>query len=47
MRRGPHEPAVVAEKEAFITGLKDLIEKLQGQVGQYRHARFGLQHDDV
>ena len=36
-----HEQAVVAEKEAFITELKELIEKLEGQVGQYRHARFG------
>ena len=31
----------MAEKEAFITELKDLIEKLQGQVGQYRQAKFG------
>lgn len=36
-----HEPAVVAEKEAFITELKDLIEKLEGQVGQYWQAKFG------
>jgi transposase len=36
-----HEQAVVAEKDAFITELKDLIEKLEGQVGQYRHAKFG------
>ena len=36
-----HEQAVVAEKEAFITELKELIEKLQGQVGQYRQAKFG------
>jgi len=36
-----HEQAVVAEKDAFITGLKGLIEKPEGQVGQYRHAKFG------
>ena len=36
-----HEQAVVAEKDAFITELKGLIEKLEGQVGQYRHAKFG------
>ena len=36
-----YEQAVVAEKEAFIVGLKDLIEKLEGQVGQYRQAKFG------
>jgi len=27
-----HEKAVVAEKDAFITDLKALIEKLEGQV---------------
>ena len=31
----------MAGKEAFITELKELIEKLEGQVGQYRHAKFG------
>jgi len=31
----------VAEKDAFITELKGLIEKLEGQVQQYRHAKFG------
>lgn len=36
-----HEQAVGAEKDAFITELKALIEKLEGQVGQYRHAKFG------
>jgi len=36
-----HEQAVVAEKEAFITELKELIGKLEGQVAQYRHAKFG------
>ena len=36
-----HEQAVVAEKDTFITELKALIDKLQGQVGQYRHAKFG------
>ena len=32
---------MVAEKDAFITELKGLVEKLEGQVGQYRHAKFG------
>lgn len=36
-----HEQAVGAEKDTFITELKALIEKLEGQVGQYRHAKFG------
>ena len=36
-----HEQAVVAEKDAFITELKGLIEKLEGQVQDYRRARFG------
>lgn len=36
-----HEQAVVAEKDAFITELKALIERLEGQVGQYRHTKFG------
>ena len=36
-----HEQAVGAEKDAFITELKALSEKLEGQVGQYRHAKFG------
>jgi len=36
-----HEQAVVAEKDAIITDLKDLITKLEGQVGQYRRAKFG------
>lgn len=36
-----HEQAVGAEKDAFITELKALIEKLEDQVGQYRHAKFG------
>ena len=36
-----HEQALVAEKDAFITELKQLIAKLEGQVGQYRHAKFG------
>jgi len=36
-----HEQAVGAEKDAFITDLKALIEKLEGQVQQYRHAKFG------
>jgi transposase len=36
-----HEQAVVAEKEAFIIGLKALIEKLEGQVQDYRRTKFG------
>jgi len=36
-----HEQAVVAEKEAFITELKALIEKLEGQVQDYRRTKFG------
>lgn len=36
-----HEQAVAAEKEAFITDLKALIEKLEGQVRDYRRTKFG------
>ena len=36
-----HEQAVVAEKEVFITELKALIEKLEGQVQDYRRTKFG------
>ena len=36
-----HDQAVVADKEAFIAEFKELIAKLEGQVGQYRHAKFG------
>ncbi|MCA1371534.1 IS66 family transposase [Bradyrhizobium sp. BRP14] len=36
-----HEQAVVAEKDAFITELKELIEKLEGQVQDYRRTKFG------
>jgi transposase len=36
-----HEQAVVAEKDAFIAELKDLIEKLEGQVHDYRRTKFG------
>ena len=36
-----HEQAVAAEKEAFITELKDLIAKLEGQVQDYRRTKFG------
>lgn len=36
-----HEQAVGAEKDAFITELKELIGKLEGQVAQYRRAKFG------
>jgi hypothetical protein len=36
-----HAQAMGVEKDAFITDLKVLIEKLEGQVQQYRHAKFG------
>ena len=36
-----NEQAVVAEKDAFITELKVLIEKLEGQVQDYRRTKFG------
>ena len=36
-----HEQAVAAEKEAFITELKDLIAKLEGQVQDDRRTKFG------
>ncbi|MGA0543616.1 IS66 family transposase [Neotabrizicola sp. VNH66] len=36
-----HEQAVVAEKDAFITALQALIEKLEGQVLDYRRTKFG------
>ncbi len=36
-----HEQAVVAEKEVFITELKALIEKMEGQVQDYRRTKFG------
>ncbi len=33
-----HEQAVVAEKDAFIAELKELVEKLEGQVHDYRRS---------
>lgn len=36
-----HGQAVVAEKDAFITELKELIERLEGQVQDYRRTKFG------
>jgi len=36
-----HEQAVVAEKDVFIAELKELIETLDGQVHEYRRAKFG------
>ena len=36
-----HQEAIVTEKEGLIATLKELIEKLEGQVGQYRRAKFG------
>ena len=36
-----HQEAVLSEKESLIATLKELIEKLEGQAGQYRRAKFG------
>lgn len=36
-----HEQALVAEKDAFIAELKELVEKLEGQVHDYRRTKFG------
>jgi transposase len=36
-----HEQAVVAEKDAFIAELKELVETLEGQVHDYRRTKFG------
>lgn len=36
-----HEQAVVAEKDAFIGELKELIKRLEGQVHDYRRTKFG------
>lgn len=36
-----HEQAVVAEKDAFIAELKELVERLEGQVHDYRRTKFG------
>ncbi|RVI32568.1 transposase, partial [Sinorhizobium meliloti] len=36
-----HEQAVVAEKDAFIAELRELVEKLEGQVHDYRRTKFG------
>jgi len=36
-----HQEAVLSEKESLIATLKELIEKLEGQVEQYRRAKFG------
>lgn len=33
--------AVVAQKDVFTTDLKELIEKLEGQVQEYRRTKFG------
>jgi len=37
----PHAQAVVAGKDAFIAGLTGPIAKPEGQVQDYRRARFG------
>ncbi len=42
-----HEQTVVADKDAFITELKELIAKLEGQVGQCRHAKFGPESEKL
>ena len=36
-----HQEAVLSEKESLIATLKELIEKLESQVEQYRRAKFG------
>jgi len=36
-----HEQAVGAEKDAFITELTALVEKLESQVADYRRTKFG------
>lgn len=36
-----HEQAIVAEKDIFIFELKALIERLEGQVQDYRRTKFG------
>ncbi|RKS51975.1 hypothetical protein BDE18_1264 [Paracoccus pantotrophus] len=36
-----HEQAAVVEKDTFIIELKALIERLEGQVQDYRHTKFG------
>ncbi|OYR15252.1 transposase C of IS166 homeodomain protein [Brucella thiophenivorans] len=36
-----HEQAAVAEKDVFITELKELIETLLGHVQEYRRTKFG------
>lgn len=36
-----HEQAVVAEKEAFIAEFTELVATLEGQIQQYRRAKFG------
>lgn len=36
-----HEQAVVAKKDAFIAELKELVEKLEGQVHDYQRTKFG------
>lgn len=41
VERAARQQAVVAEKDAFITELKELIEKLEGQVQDYRRTKFG------
>ena len=42
-----HEQVVVAEKDAFITELKDLIAKLEGQVQDYRRTKFGRKSEKL
>ncbi len=37
----------MAEKEVFITELKDLIEKLEGQVQEYRRTKFGSKSEKL
>ncbi len=39
------ERAAKAEKEVFFPGLKELIEKLEGQVQEYRRTKFGVKSE--
>ncbi|TWH02353.1 transposase [Ochrobactrum sp. J50] len=42
-----HEQAVVPEKDVFIAELKELIEKLEGQVQEYRRTKFGPKSEQL
>lgn len=42
-----HEQAIGAEKDTLITELKALIEKLEGQVADYRRTKFGRKSEKL